>query len=1016
MGLEGGGGLTGLGTNLSPEGTASSIEGQSAFLSLEGVEKAQYQPATIIPFAQFNEISATDPNSAVGEGGQDWLTGGTETVPLVGTVQFFGSASDSGSGYGDQGSIDGDDAFGWGSSSGSGYGSSGNPEAQFGSGYGSGYGSSGSNPGTGYGTGYGSGYGSSGSGYGSPNSGSGYSAGYGSGSGYGTGYGSNSGTGYGTGYGSGYGSGSGGSDNGSGSDGQPPIEPLPFLKTSGDAPAPIITWNQQTSSKPKEFLDSKGNAYIARLDYNGAGQSYTLSKYDKSGNQLWLRTTDTSSVNWYEEAYWQKGTSFALDSDDNLYAFGQASLFAADFQSTSASKYALVKYDSNGNPIWHQAMDADGYPFFRLVINQERIYVAGTSAKRYYGSFRYKTFLAAYDVAGNQLGKQQFDSYTLRHVDSLRGVIEYYGWSVGDSVSADVRFSNLTFDEQSNAYVIASTDPTVEPGSVAGDTEVLIAKIDSNGNLIWKQQFGIITPNPDPQFAIYPIPHSDFPHDISVDRQGNIYIGGTSYGGGYSITNPGGVTGFIAKFDGEGNQQWLQQLGSRDSGLYYGQGRYKMSFDGYNELLIVGDADTLVGRNQYGSLMYEDRILVAKYDTEGNQLWTYNLKGTDVTEFSPDQKQGYLISGYDYPNGWTLTIPDRLSLVLEQAKSLVSAADASAIEQQGSLLSEIGSKLLKSKGTTKEAVYNALDDLWGGLLSKLGEIHTTASDIQETAQEFKNFLNTSEKSLEKLLFFTKLLYSAAEIPELADDLQNTEFTTALVSLGKAYADLEPISIPKETSPKFFLDTLWNAKDTTDLVRGKEEIATFLKESKDTVKLLEFDDRLLRAVGQLPQELQQEKRDPKFLSAIVRLGGAYAALEPVKAISSGHPLNFFLDTLLQAEDSITIQKGAREIAAFTQKIENPTKLIEYHQKLLDALILVPSKKEKIRNPSSIEELFLGSKLHTAIRSSGVEIHDLSNFLHEVWVAKNQEELEVAAQNYENFIEISNRNKQADSQKC
>jgi hypothetical protein len=248
----------------------------------------------------------------------------------------------------------------------------------------------------------------------------------------------------------------------------------------------------------------------------------------------------------------------------------------------------------------------------------------------------------------------------------------------------------------------------------------------------------------------------------------------------------------------------------------------------------------LITKDKYGADKFDKtRILIAKYSTEGEQIWTLQPQGSHVSDIVRDSQNFYHISTphYSFIDGssvvdiLTVTIPDRLSLVLDQAKSLVSAADASAIANQLPLLAEIGSRLLNRQGSPLEAAYNSvykhLDNLWGGLFSRLGQIHTTASDILATAQEFKSFLSNAETSFEQLAFVTKLLYGVAKTPELADNLDNLNFVSALIDLGKTYAAVKS-DTNALNSPFDFLFNVWRAKSEVDLGIAAAEFQTLLQ--------------------------------------------------------------------------------------------------------------------------------------------------------------------------------------------
>ena len=87
-------------------------------------------------------------------------------------------------------------------------------------------------------------------------------------------------------------------------------------------------------------------------------------------------------------------------------------------------------------------------------------------------------------------------------------------------------------------------------GANQGQSDVWLAKYDSNGDRDWLQQFGTDS--------------FDNPDDITVDNTGNIYLtGGTQ--GSLAGTNVGISDIWVRKYDSTGNFTWQEQWGTDDS-------------------------------------------------------------------------------------------------------------------------------------------------------------------------------------------------------------------------------------------------------------------------------------------------------------------------------------------------------------------------------------------------------------------------------------------------------------------
>jgi hypothetical protein len=147
-------------------------------------------------------------------------------------------------------------------------------------------------------------------------------------------------------------------------------------------------------------------------------------------------------------------------------------------------------------------------------------------------------------------------------------------------------------------------------GPNAGSYDAWIAKYDAGGNQQWVRQFGT--------------PEGDLSRGgLSADGLGNVYFSGWT-NGSLATLNAGGSDAFIAKFNAAGNQLWTRQLGSAEPDL--GQ---SVSTDGRGNIYLSGHTSgSLGGSNAGGSDAW-----VAKYDANGNHIWTHQL-GTESGDFN----------------------------------------------------------------------------------------------------------------------------------------------------------------------------------------------------------------------------------------------------------------------------------------------------------------------------------------------------------------------------------------------
>ncbi len=127
---------------------------------------------------------------------------------------------------------------------------------------------------------------------------------------------------------------------------------------------------------------------------------------------------------------------------------------------------------------------------------------------------------------------------------------------------------------------------------------------------------------------------------IAVDTSGNVYVTGTTYGGLDGNTNAGGADMFLVKYDAAGTKQWTQQMGSTASDT-----GYSVAVDDNGNIYVTGQTQgNLDGNTNAGS--YD--IFLVKYNAAGAKQWTQQL-GTasydDAAGVAVDRSGNIYVSG-----------------------------------------------------------------------------------------------------------------------------------------------------------------------------------------------------------------------------------------------------------------------------------------------------------------------------------------------------------------------------------
>ncbi|PSB14557.1 hypothetical protein C7B65_26275 [Phormidesmis priestleyi ULC007] len=230
------------------------------------------------------------------------------------------------------------------------------------------------------------------------------------------------------------------------------------------------------------------------------------------------------------------------------------------------------------------------------------------------------------------------------------------------------------------------------------------------------------------------------------------------------------------------------------------------------------------------------------------------------------------------------------------------------------------------------------------------------------------------------------------------DIRSAQFIRELIKFGFEVAKVNPIvTTTGETVISEFINMLLRGGDGRKAQGGLNQFFEGVKTPGDRIKLLEFADRLVQA-AQLLQgaDLQVQKKDARFLSQLLNLGGAYAALGTQVSQSD---LHFFLETLRQSQD---IQKAATELKAFLDSFNgDDQQLLAGSRNLLQTLSLVPSQsiRSESRNPSVAKAWLDEAAFHASLRLSlnpGERILDASGLYDDIWNASSIQKLKTLAE--------------------
>lgn len=248
---------------------------------------------------------------------------------------------------------------------------------------------------------------------------------------------------------------------------------------------------------------------------------------------------------------------------------------------------------------------ADGY-----------LYVAGDSYAGWGSPIRpftadYDTFVAKLDSSGNLIWNT------------------FLGGTGQDTAAA------IALDSSGNIYVTGSSRASWgQPVNSYADDDAFVAKLDSGGHLLWNTFMGET--------------YSDYANAVATDTQGNVYVGGFSYGK-WGTNNPRSYVasqeGWVAKLTGEGALVWNSFLGGTGFDLVTA-----IAVDSYEgNIFAAGSSDASWGLSPRRGFTPSLRDgFVAKLGSDGHLQWHMFLGGE-----SYDDAQGIALgdSGQIYVTG-----------------------------------------------------------------------------------------------------------------------------------------------------------------------------------------------------------------------------------------------------------------------------------------------------------------------------------------------------------------------------
>lgn len=246
--------------------------------------------------------------------------------------------------------------------------------------------------------------------------------------------------------------------------------------------------------------DSSGNTYgVGYTTSSGQGSfGQYFAKWNSSGTVQWQRTLSMSGQH--------TGRDVALDSSGNVYICGES-----DLGTLNNTNLTLAKYNSSGTFQWVRYLRGSSFGEVGdavAVDSNDDVYVCGSGSS--FGAGSNDLFLVKYNSSGSVQWRR----------------------TLGGSGSDEGR--GVAVDSSDNVYVCGTTRSFGD-----GSRHIMIAKIDSSGNLQWQNVLGGTQ-----QMTGY----QDYGEHIQVDSSDNIYVVGRT-----QSVAAGQSQMFVAKLPNDGS-------------------------------------------------------------------------------------------------------------------------------------------------------------------------------------------------------------------------------------------------------------------------------------------------------------------------------------------------------------------------------------------------------------------------------------------------------------------------------
>jgi hypothetical protein len=299
--------------------------------------------------------------------------------------------------------------------------------------------------------------------------------------------------------------------------------------------------------------------------------------------------------------------------------FGSVVIGGVTYSSAGSNDLALVRYDSEGNPISAQIYGGTGNEFAVQLVLENDGYIAVATL----GDGSAEDFGGGATFVGDGSGLNEGDTVMVKF-DFNHNLV----WKKILGGVDNERPHSAARMPDNGIVVLGTFEGTVNFGgsnlTASGSSDLFVARFDANGDHLWSSRYGGTGVD---------VAGSTFP-TIAASSSGAIHFVFTTTAttvpfGATTFTNAGGRDGLLVKLLANGNVAWVRA--------------WQSSSDEAVDAVTVLDDDSVWTAGRFGSAVNVDGVagtdfsptgtgedlLLVRYDTNGNLLMGKSFNGTD---------------------------------------------------------------------------------------------------------------------------------------------------------------------------------------------------------------------------------------------------------------------------------------------------------------------------------------------------------------------------------------------------